>query len=174
MTKRVSFLHVRALNARSSAGFLVAGHIAVPCGLGRSGRTWRKREGDGATPRGIWPLRRMLVKPGRSPVPGAALPRSSVRREDGWCDDPSDRNYNKPVKLPYRATHEALWRDDQLYDVLVILGYNDRPRIRGKGSAVFFHLRQGLGETAGCVAISLRDMRKILPLCGPQTRMIVW
>ncbi|CAN5494474.1 L,D-transpeptidase family protein [soil metagenome] len=174
MTHRVSVLHVRSLNARMSSGILVAGGMAVPCGLGHNGRTWRKVEGDGMTPRGSWPFRRMLRRPGKPDFANTALPTRVMRRADGWCDDPADRNYNRQITRPYPASHEALWRDDSIYDVVVILGHNERQRSRGKGSAVFFHIREGKGNTDGCVAISRADMRKILPFCSRHTILRVW
>ena len=98
-----------------------------------------------------------------------------MARADGWCDEPRDRNYNRFVQLPYPASHEELWRADNLYDVVVILGHNERPRVAGLGSAVFFHLADPTGgPTAGCIAVSAGDMRKVLALCGPKTRIKVW
>jgi L,D-peptidoglycan transpeptidase YkuD (ErfK/YbiS/YcfS/YnhG family) len=118
-------------------------------------------------------MRLALIKPGVRL--GSLLQRKIIRRDAGWCDDPGDPNYNRPVKLPYGASHERLWRDDELYDVFVVLGYNDRPRKRGLGSAIFFHLADPDGRpTAGCIAVSRKDMAKILPLCGPRTKMKVW
>jgi len=173
MTSTVAMLHARALSASACRGVLIAGNLRVPCAFGRSGVSSLKREGDGATPRGIWPLRHVLVRPGIR-VKGRLLA-YRLARNDGWCDDPSDRNYNHRVKLPYSASYEPLWRDDELYDVIVVLGYNDRPRKRGAGSAVFFHLADPQsGPTAGCIAVSRKDMLKILSLCGPGTRLRVW
>lgn len=173
MNQTVQTLHVRALSARQRKGVVIAGNLRVPCILGRTGRTWRKREGDGATPCGSWPMRHALMRPGirmRS-----LLGRRVIRRDDGWCDDPRDPNYNRPVKLPYAASHEAMWRNDELYDVLMVLGYNDRPRRRGLGSAIFFHLADPKGRpTAGCIAVSRKDMMKVLALCGPGTKVKVW
>jgi L,D-peptidoglycan transpeptidase YkuD (ErfK/YbiS/YcfS/YnhG family) len=118
-------------------------------------------------------MRRALIRPGvRQP---SRLPWRFTRPADGWCDDPFDRNYNRPVRLPYPASAEAVWRDDELYDLLVVLGYNDSPRRREAGSAIFFHLADPGGRpTRGCIAVSRRDMMKVLALCGPKTRIKVW
>ena len=152
---------------------LIAGNLRVPCTLGRSGRVWRKREGDGGTPRGSWGMRYALVRPGRRIQ--SLLPQKPIRRDDAWCDEATDPNYNRPVRLPYRSSHERLWRDDQLYDVVVVLDYNDRQRRRFGGSAIFFHVSDPKGApTAGCVAVSLNDMRKVLALCGQRTKIKVW
>jgi len=131
-----------------------------------------KREGDGATPIGAWPLRAVMYRPDRTARPRCALRVSPIRPDDGWCDDPSDRNYNRPVRLPYPASHELLWREDHLYDLVVVLGYNDGPRIRGRGSAIFMHLAApDFAPTAGCIALREPDLRKLLALAGPHTMM---
>lgn len=146
------------------------GGLVIPCALGRGGVRSLKREGDGATPRGRFRLEAVLWR-GGLPPPGG-LPRRAIRRNDGWCDAPGDRNYNRAVGLPCRASHEALWRADGLYDIVVVLGHNRRPRLRGKGSAVFFHLaRPDFAPTAGCVAVSRRDMRILLGRCGQRAWM---
>lgn len=168
-------LHVMSLSPSAQDGMLIAGNLRVPCKLGRSGRRWLKREGDGATPRGVWPMRRVLARREACGGLRTALPLRFMAPDDGWCDAPDDRNYNRFVKLPYGASHEELWRKDHLYDVVVVLGHNDEPRIKGLGSAVFFHLSDPKGgPTAGCIAVKAEDMRKVLALCGPKTKIKVW
>lgn len=163
---------VRAISARATRGVLQAGGQLIPCALGRSGLRSRKREGDGATPYGIWRMSAVLVRPG--------TPRRSVLNirfisaHDGWCDAPADRNYNRRVRLPYPASHEELWRSDTLYDIVVVLDHNFRPRVRGLGSAVFFHLAENLATpTAGCVAIRRADMLRLLAICGRKCRLVI-
>ena len=102
-----------------------------------------KREGDMATPEGCFPLRRLLYRPDRESAPESGLPAAAIERDDGWCDDPADPFYNRPVTLPYPARAEALWRDDRLYDLLIVLGHNDDPVRPGAGSAIFLHLAAG-------------------------------
>lgn len=134
----------------------------------------RKREGDGATPIGCWPILRVLFRPDRLGRPRTALPVSPLRQTDGWCDDPGDRNYNRRVKLPYPARCERLWRGDHLYDVVVVLGYNIRPRMRGKGSAIFMHLaRPGYAPTDGCIALERRHLLLLLKHVRPRDRLRV-
>lgn len=146
---------------------LTLGNLRFPCALGRSGCTALKREGDGATPLGRFPLRSGYFRADRLLRPLSALPLRRARPDDGWCDAPEDRNYNRPVRHPYAASAERLWREDQLYDVVVVLGYNDRPRSRGRGSAIFLHVaRIDLAPTEGCVALRRADFRKLLPLIG--------
>ncbi len=127
-----------------------------------------KREGDGASPLGVWPLRRVMFRPDREPPPDTALPCTPLRPEDGWCDAPGDPAYNRQVPYPYTASAEALWRDDHAYDLLVILAHNDDPVIPGHGSAIFWHLAQpDWRPTKGCVATNRETMLRALALAKP-------
>lgn len=168
-------LHVRVTSAAASRGRLVGAGIDVAAAIGRSGLTAVKREGDGASPRGAfrvlggWYRADRFRAPPPSGVPMAPLP-----VDMGWCDDPSDRNYNRPVRRPYPASHETMWREDGLYDVVLVLDVNFRPRLKRGGSAIFLHLmRPDGGPTAGCVAVARRDMLKMLPRIGARTRIVV-
>jgi L,D-peptidoglycan transpeptidase YkuD (ErfK/YbiS/YcfS/YnhG family) len=161
--KVVPQLVVRALSQGSRRGTVTLGSLSVPCTLGRSGRTANKREGDGATPIGRFALRRAFYRPDRIPRPSSGLPLSPLRPRDGWCDAPSDRNYNRFVSHPYPASAEHLWRDDHLYDLVVVLGHNDHPRLRGRGSAIFMHVAgPGFAPTEGCIALRRRDLQRLL------------
>ena len=129
------------------------------CAVGRSGIAIKRHEGDGVTPVGIWPLRYVLYRADRLERPETALPLRALTRNEGWCDSPSDRNYNRLVALPYDASHEKMWRQDRLYDIVVVLGFNDGPPIAGKGSAIFLHVaRKGYAPTEGCVALAQPDL----------------
>jgi len=147
----------------------------VPCTIGRSGAcsAEAKREGDGCTPKGSWPIRAALFRPGRSvPPPGFALPWRWTHAADGWSDDPADPAYNRPVRLPHPFSAETLQREDMLYDVVLVLGHNDAPPVPGAGSAIFFHLWNEAKpaaerSTEGCVAIARADMDALLPMLGP-------
>ena len=142
----------------------------VRCALGKGGIRADKREGDGATPRAR--LRPLVVwyRPDRWGVPDCALPAYRIRPDSGWCDDPADRLYNRPVRLPYGASAERMWRDDHLYDVVVVLDHNIAPVRPGAGSAIFMHLATpDLSPTEGCVALAAADMRRLLPRLGPHT-----
>lgn len=141
----------------------------VRCALGRSGITTGKREGDGATPAGRFPLREVFYRPDRlRPPPGCRLPVVAIDPGLGWCDDPADAAYNRPVRLPFAPSHEQLWRDDGLYDLLAVLGYNDDPVIPGRGSAIFLHVaRPDFAPTEGCVALALADLIALLDRCRP-------
>ena len=163
-------LTVAAVGGKRRRGLLVAGSLTVPCTLGRSGIRRRKHEGDGVTPRGTWRLVSILYRADRLRRPSTALPARPLRPDDGWCDDPADQRYNRPVRLPYAGRHERLWRDDRLYDVIVVLDYNlARPR-RGAGSAIFLHIAgPGFPPTEGCVAVTPTAMRRLLARVGPGT-----
>lgn len=143
-------------------------HFAV-CALGHGGIRTDKREGDGATPVGTFPLRRLLYRPDRLTCPPTGLAAIPIAPGDGWCDDPSHPLYNRPVQLPFMAGHEKLWRDDRLYDLAIVIGHNDEPVIPGHGSAVFVHLaKPDFTPTEGCVALSPTDMVVLLADCGKE------
>jgi len=147
---------------------LVIGDKSFRCALGAAGITRAKREGDKATPAGIFPLCRVLFRPDRMASPKTRLPVAAIRPDDGWCDAPEDPCYNQPVELPYPASHEKLWREDHVYDVVVVLGHNDAPAKPGQGSAIFMHVaRPGYAPTEGCVALALADLETVLTQCRP-------
>ncbi len=153
-------------------GVLTLGEIAATCALGRSGVTKAKREGDGATPLGQFKLLQVYYRPDRISPPATSLPLTALREDMGWCDDPHHGAYNQRVTLPFPASHEKLWRDDALYDVIVVLDYNLSPAISGEGSAIFFHCaRPDYTPTEGCVAVNRDDMLNILSHCETQTVM---
>jgi L,D-peptidoglycan transpeptidase YkuD (ErfK/YbiS/YcfS/YnhG family) len=146
----------------------------VRCALGRGGVRADKREGDGATPEGTFPLRRVLYRPDRLEAPLTGLPVRALEPADGWSDDPDDPRYNRPVRRPHPRSHEALWRDDGLYDVVVVIGHNDAPVVPGHGSAVFIHVaKPDCAPTAGCVALALPDLLALLRDCAPGDRIVI-
>jgi L,D-peptidoglycan transpeptidase YkuD (ErfK/YbiS/YcfS/YnhG family) len=144
------------------------------CALGRGGVTDDKREGDGATPTGCFALRRVHYRPDRGAPPATVLPVSATDPADAWCDDPADTAYNTPVRGAHAASAETLWRDDALYDVVVVLAHNDDPVVPGAGSAIFLHIaRPDWGPTEGCVAVRRADLLAILAACDETTRLCV-
>ncbi|MEA3388028.1 L,D-transpeptidase family protein [Sphingobium sp. CCH11-B1] len=160
------------IRVESGAGRLAFGDIGMTCAIGRGGSCAAedKREGDGCTPLGTWPLRAVLLRPGKVSAAGISLPWRWIRAGDGWSDDPADPAYNRPVRLPRPSSAESLIRDDDAYDVIIILAHNDAPPVPGKGSAIFFHLSEGR-PTAGCVAVERSDMLRLLPLLVPGDAM---
>jgi L,D-peptidoglycan transpeptidase YkuD (ErfK/YbiS/YcfS/YnhG family) len=164
----------RAATLGTTRGVVLAGSLQLPCAIGRSGMRALKREGDGASPLGQWKARRLLYRADHGVRPRTGLALQALRRTDGWCDAPGDANYNRPVRHPYSASAERMWRDDPLYDRVVVLGHNDRPRVRGGGSAIFIHLaRAGYTPTEGCVALARRDLALLLSWMGPHTRVVI-
>ena len=166
----VDDLHGAPITVRRSAldprrGVLRLGPLAIPCALGRSGTTARKREGDGATPIGSYPILHARVNRSRWGMPPlAALPLRGVRASDGWCDAVGDANYNRPVPLPYPRSAETMLRADRLYDAVIVLDHNVTHRAQGRGSAIFLHVaKENYPPTEGCIAVSPRDMRVVLP-----------
>ena len=170
----VSTLYVVRSVRDHSRGWLVAGHSRFPCALGRSGIIVSKREGDGGTPRASLPLRRVFIRPDKGARPFVLLERRVMTRHDAWCDDVHDRRYNRLISRPEGQAEERLWRSDHLYDIVVELGWNDRPVRRGHGSAIFWHLpRAGLTPTAGCIATARDVFMKVLPRLSKHARIIV-
>ncbi len=144
-------------------GFLTFQTERLRCALGRAGITQHKQEGDGATPAGLLPLRRILYRADRGPIPRTTLPREPISDADGWCDDPTHRDYNCQIRLPHPAHHEELWRRDNLYNLIAVLGWNDSPIERKAGSAIFLHIaRPDYAPTDGCIALPEPDLRRLL------------
>ncbi len=175
---------------------------AYKCAIGKGGFSVDKKEGDGCTPVGIFPLRELWYRADKMPAPKTNLPLRVISENDGWCDDVNSEDYNKYVKLCHPAlvagsgdinkdgafglrprnkcgvtgnneigfSHEKLWRSDDVYDLIIPLGYNDSPIVKGKGSAIFLHIaRPDYSGTEGCVALSKSDLLEILPLLSGQS-----
>jgi L,D-peptidoglycan transpeptidase YkuD (ErfK/YbiS/YcfS/YnhG family) len=148
------------------------GDVAAACG--RGGVRADKREGDGASPAGTFPLLCCYYRPDRLSAPQTALPVIALRPTDGWVDDPGDPQYNRLVSLPYPTSHEEMWRPDGLYDLVVPLGYNTDPPIPGRGSAIFLHVAEpDFAPTAGCIAIGRDALLGLLPLLGPGSAITI-
>lgn len=167
-------IHVSVRPGRRSQGLMRAGAWCVPVALGRSGVRANKREGDGATPRGWFRPLRLWWRADRLPRPSTLLPTRRIARADAWCEDPSDRRYNRPFRRSANEPGDRLWRDDGLYDIFIEIDHNARPRIAGRGSAVFVHVaRPGFAPTAGCIALRRGDLRMLLSRITPKTRIII-
>jgi L,D-peptidoglycan transpeptidase YkuD (ErfK/YbiS/YcfS/YnhG family) len=173
-SRRGAAARVSARSLAASKATLQFGALSFACALGRSGCRVRKREGDGATPVGCWVMRKVLYRADRLRRPATRLPVAPIGKQAGWCDAPRDRNYNRPVSHPYPAGAEHLWRNDGLYDVVVVLGYNDRPRIKDRGSAIFLHVAaKDLAPTEGCIAITRAQLLRLLRHLGRRARLTV-
>jgi L,D-peptidoglycan transpeptidase YkuD (ErfK/YbiS/YcfS/YnhG family) len=166
-------IEIRAAAGNPTRGWLMANGLSLPVALGRGGIKADKREGDGATPKGIFKPARLWWRADRHPRPRTFLPVRAIRPDDAWCEDPASRRYNQPVRLDAADSEgDRLRRHDHLYDFIIELDHNTRPRIAGRGSAVFLHLaRENFGPTAGCVAMTKPVMLRLLERLGPRTRI---
>jgi L,D-peptidoglycan transpeptidase YkuD (ErfK/YbiS/YcfS/YnhG family) len=143
-----------------------------PCAIGPAGLGIKDREGDGVTPQGAFPVREIFFRADRVKNLRSSLPARTIARDDGWCDAPDDPNYNRPVKLPYAASAEQMWREDHLYDIVAVIGFNDDPIRPGKGSAIFLHIaKPDYAPTAGCVALAKDDLVAALEQLRPGDRI---
>jgi L,D-peptidoglycan transpeptidase YkuD (ErfK/YbiS/YcfS/YnhG family) len=175
MRRRALLLvRVRTRPGGRTRGVLLAGRLAIPVVLGRSGIRANKREGDGSTPRGRFRFVRLWWRADRNPRPRTLLPAARIDRRIAWCEDTADRRYNRPFRRSAEEPGDRLWRDDGLYDLIIEIDHNTRPRVAGRGSAVFLHVaRPDRSPTAGCVAFGANDLRRLLTRFGPRTRFEV-
>ncbi len=160
---------VTPISKNPSRGILKFGDSSYPCALGKGGVIDDKCEGDHKSPTGKFYIRSVYYRYDKLGAPiYSKIPMMAILKEDAWCDDPNDPTYNNAVMLPYHASAEALWRDDDLYDVIVVLGYNDDPPVSGKGSAIFMHVAGDLDDnefkgTEGCVSLNKDHLLELLP-----------
>ena len=138
------------------------------CSIGLSGVSDSKKENDGTTPAGKYKIRSVLYRADKVTRPVTLLDAEPIKTNDVWCDNPQKREYNRKVKYSNDFTTEKLWREDNLYDLIVVIGYNDDPVIAGKGSAIFMHVAKPDYETTrGCIALKLADLYQILKTLKP-------
>ena len=167
-------LIVKVPSWSSTTGTLEVNGKSFKCTLGRSGIALviDKKEGDGKTPVGIFPLRQLIYRADRVAKPVTGLPVEVLTVETGWCEDSSHPDYNKKIVLPHTSVHDRMMRDDHLYDYVVVIGYNDTSPVSGKGSAIFMHLaRPDFRPTAGCVGLSAADMLEVLKSCDKSSKI---
>jgi L,D-peptidoglycan transpeptidase YkuD (ErfK/YbiS/YcfS/YnhG family) len=155
-------------------GWLAAGPWVLPVALGRGSINANKREGDGGTPRGVFHPVRLWWRADRMPRPATHLPVRRIGPGDGWCEDPRDRRYNRPVRVAPGSSADRLARVDSLYDLIVEIDHNTRPRIVGRGSAVFIHVaRPDYKPTAGCIALTAPALRRLVARLSRRTKIVV-
>ena len=170
----VTDLVIEPASQGATQGWARLGDLQWRCALGRSGISADKAEGDGTTPSGRFPIRRLFYRPDRVREIACAFPIQPMSPGDGWCDAPDDPNYNRLVKLPYAAGHEKMWRDDALYDLVVVLGYNDDPVTPGRGSAIFLHVaKPDYAPTHGCVALAKEDLLAAVMQLQPGDKVVI-
>ena len=169
-----SLIRVRARPGNPTRGILLAGPLALPVVLGRGGIRANKFEGDGATPRGRFRPIRLWWRADRHWHPPTLLPARRITPDLAWCEDTTDRRYNRPFRRAPRDGGDRLWREDHLYDFIVEIDHNTRPRVAGRGSAVFLHVaRANRSPTAGCVALAADNLQRLLAVLGPKTQIAV-
>jgi L,D-peptidoglycan transpeptidase YkuD (ErfK/YbiS/YcfS/YnhG family) len=174
MKKPVRRVRVRARPGTRTQGILVAGSLQVRIALGRAGVRADKREGVGATPRGRFRPLRLWWRCDRAPRPQTLLPVRRIGPTDGWCEDAADRRYNRPIRIADGSPADRLWRQDHLYDLIIEIDHNTRPRVAHRGSAVFIHVaRPGFAPTAGCIALRQRDLRYLVGRIDRNTRIFI-
>lgn len=170
----LAVIRIRAAAGHSTRGWLVIGQHIIPVALGRGGIRANKREGDGGTPRGTFRPLRLWFRADRHRRPKTLLPIRPIKPTDAWDEDPTSRHYNRPVRREPGAAGDRLTREDRLYDFIIEIDHNARPRVAGRGSAVFLHLaRPQFAPTAGCVAMTQPAMLRLLARIGPQTRIMI-
>jgi L,D-peptidoglycan transpeptidase YkuD (ErfK/YbiS/YcfS/YnhG family) len=169
-----SMIRIHAAAGHRTRGWLTISNYIIPVALGSGGIKANKREGDGGTPRGRFQPRRLWWRADRLRRPRTFLPVRAIAPEDAWCEDPSNRHYNQPVRLNPDRGGDRLLRDDHLYDFVIEIDHNTLPRIAGRGSAVFLHLaRKNFLPTAGCVAMTRTAMLRLLARIGPNTQIVI-
>jgi L,D-peptidoglycan transpeptidase YkuD (ErfK/YbiS/YcfS/YnhG family) len=169
-------IHIRPRPQRRSQAWLVAGQRTVRAALGRSGikAAGAKREGDGATPSGQFHPVRLWWRADRLLRPRTFLPVRRIGPHDAWCEDPANRRYNQSFQRSASEPGDRLLRSDGLYDLIIEIDHNTRPRVAGRGSAIFLHVaRTGFAPTAGCVALTRKDLLRLLSRLSPRTRIII-
>jgi L,D-peptidoglycan transpeptidase YkuD (ErfK/YbiS/YcfS/YnhG family) len=168
------FIRVNARPGRRVQGWLLAGPQALRVALGRSGIKADKREGDGATPAGRFHPVRLWWRADRLPRPRTLLPTRRIGPDDAWCEDPTDRRYNHAFRRSANEPGDRLRRNDGLYDLIIEIDHNTRPRVAGRGSAVFIHIaREGLAPTEGCIALKRNELLAVLPAISRKTRISI-
>lgn len=176
IARRITFacIVVRGRPGDKCRGWLTAGAFRIAVALGRTGIKADKREGDGATPAGRYRPVRLWWRADRLPRPVTRLPVRPIQTDDGWCEDPGDRRYNRPIRLVPGTPGDRLRRPDALYDMVIEIDHNMRPRVAGRGSAVFIHVaRPGLAPTAGCVAMPAPALRRLLGRLDVGTKIVI-
>jgi L,D-peptidoglycan transpeptidase YkuD (ErfK/YbiS/YcfS/YnhG family) len=172
--KSLSRLAVRRKTGSPTRGWLTAAPWTLPVALGRGSIRANKREGDGGTPRGVFHPVRLWWRPDRLPRPATRLPVRRIGLGDGWCEDPNDRRYNRPVRVAPGSMADRLARADALYDIIVEIDHNTRPRVASRGSAVFIHVaRPGFAPTAGCIALTAPALRQLVARLSRRTKIVV-
>ena len=150
---------------------LFTDYYNVKCAVGKRGIKIKKREGDLITPKGKYKVMYIFFRKDRISNLKTIIPKLSINKNMGWCNDPKSKKYNKLIRFPYKYSAEKLYRADNIYDLILVLNYNNNPVIKNKGSAIFIHLTRNYKKRKGCVAIKEKDMLILLKLINKKTKI---
>jgi L,D-peptidoglycan transpeptidase YkuD (ErfK/YbiS/YcfS/YnhG family) len=156
----------------NKSGYLKYKNLKFRCSLGKAGIGIKKKEGDNLTPKGEFKLIQVFYRADRIKKIKTDLPKKTIARNMGWCDDSRSNNYNRLIKLPFNFSYEKLYRKDNIYDLVVLISYNTKPIIRNKGSAIFIHIsRRNFSPTKGCVALKKDNLLQLLSKVKKNTKI---
>ena len=146
----------------------------LQCSIGKNGIKSKKKEGDKCTPKGVFSLGKLYYRADKVKKPTTKISTKIIKKNMGWCDDVTSKFYNKEIKINKNIKHEKLYRNDHVYDYLIVINYNTKKIKPGKGSAIFLHLTKNYKKTLGCVAVKKKDFLIILKLITKNTRIKIY
>ena len=162
------------MNIKLKGKYLYYLNYKIKCAIGKNGITKNKQEGDLKTPKGIFKLKKIFYRKDRIKFIKTHLKKKYIKKNIGWCDDPSSKYYNREIKFPFKDSAEKLWRKDNIYDLIIIIDYNLNPTIKNKGSGIFLHIcKKNYAPTKGCVAINKKSMMNLLLNIKNNTKLII-
>ena len=152
---------------------LIIGDFELKCCIGKSGVKKQKIEGDNSTPKGIFTIGTFYYRKDRVIKPFTNLKTKIIKPNIGWCNDSKNKSYNREIKIQKKVRYEKLFRQDYKYDYLIVINYNIKKTIPGKGSAIFIHLTKNYHPTAGCIALKKQDFIILLKLINNKTKIVI-
>jgi len=153
-------------------GYLKYKNFKYRCALGKGGVNKKIKEGDGITPKGVFKITKIYYRADKNKIIKTNIKKIKITKNMGWCDDPISRFYNRQIKLPSKYSHEKLYRNDDLYDLIAVLNYNTNPIIKNKGSAIFMHIaKNSYKKTEGCIALKKKHLINILGQIKKNTKI---
>ena len=154
--------------------FLLYKGYKLKCSIGKSSSKYSKKEGDLATPKGLFKLGLLYYRKDKIKLNNCKIKKRIIKKNMGWCDDSRSKKYNRKISFPFKYSAEKLYRNDKIYDIFINIKYNYFPVRKKKGSAIFLHLTdKKYKPTNGCVAIPKKDFLKILPLINNKTKILI-
>jgi L,D-peptidoglycan transpeptidase YkuD (ErfK/YbiS/YcfS/YnhG family) len=154
------------------SGYLKYKNFKYRCALGKGGVNKKIKEGDGITPKGVFKITKIYYRADKIKIIKTNIKKIKITKKMGWCDDPVSLFYNQQIKLPSKFSHEKLYRNDNLYDLIAVMNYNTNPIIKNKGSAIFMHVSENsYKKTQGCIALKKKDLINILTKIKKNTKI---